>query len=153
MLLEKVNSPADIRKFSTAQLKQLCAEIRQYMVECCAKNPGHLGSSLGAVELIVGLHAVYNTPKDKLVFDVGHQAYAHKILTGRREEFRKNRTRDGISGFPKRSESPFDPFGAGHSSTAISSALPRRPASPAPRSARWPSSATAPSRAASPGRA
>ena len=80
MLLEKVHSPADIRKFNTAQLKQLCAEIRQYMVECCAKNPGHLGSSLGAVELIVGLHAVYNTPKDKLVFDVGHQAYAHKIL-------------------------------------------------------------------------
>ncbi len=123
MLLEKVNSPADIRKFDTEQLKQLCAEIRQYMVDCCAKNPGHLGSSLGAVELIVGLHAVYNTPKDKLIFDVGHQAYAHKILTGRRDAFRKNRTRDGISGFPKRSESPYDPFGAGHSSTAISAAL------------------------------
>ena len=74
MLLEKVNSPADIRKFDTAQLGQLCAEIRDYMVKCCAKNPGHLGSSLGAVELIVGLHAVYTTPKDKLVFDVGHQA-------------------------------------------------------------------------------
>ena len=123
MLLEKINSPADIRNLNTEQLKQLCAEVRQYMVECCAKNPGHLGSSLGAVELIVGLHKVFDTPKDKIVFDVGHQAYAHKILTGRRAAFRKNRTRDGISGFPKRSESPYDPFGAGHSSTAISAAL------------------------------
>ena len=123
MLLEKVNSPADIRKFSSEQLKQLCAEIRDYMVKCCAKNPGHLGSRLGAVELIVGLHAVYNTPKDKLIFDVGHQAYAHKILTGRRDAFKRNRTRDGISGFPKRDESPYDPFGAGHSSTSISAAL------------------------------
>ena len=123
MLLEKVISPADIRKFTTDQLRQLCAEIREYMVACCAKNPGHLGSSLGAVELIVGLHAVYDTPKDKLVFDVGHQAYAHKILTGRREAFKKNRTRDGISGFPKREESPYDAFGAGHASTAISAAL------------------------------
>ena len=123
MLLEKVNSPADIRKFDTRQLKQLCAEIRQYMVECCANNPGHLGSSLGAVELIVGIHAVYDTPKDKLVFDVGHQAYAHKILTGRREAFKRNRSRNGISGFPKRGESPYDPFSSGHSSTAISAAL------------------------------
>ena len=123
MLLENINSPADIRNLSIDQQKQLCEEIRQYMVECCAKNPGHLGSSLGAVELIVALHTVYNTPKDKLIFDVGHQAYAHKILTGRREAFRKNRTRDGISGFPNRSESPYDPFGAGHSSTAISAAL------------------------------
>ena len=81
MLLETVNSPADIRNFTTDQLRQLCAEIREYMVACCAKNPGHLGSSLGAVELIVGLHAVYDTPKDNIVFDVGHQAYAHKILT------------------------------------------------------------------------
>ena len=123
MLLEKINSTADIRNLNTEQLKQLCAEVRQYMVECCAKNPGHLGSSLGAVELIVGLHKVFDTPKDKIIFDVGHQAYAHKILTGRRAAFRKNRTRDGISGFPKRSESPYDPFGAGHSSTAISAAL------------------------------
>ena len=105
------------------ELRELCAEVRQYMVECCAKNPGHLGSSLGAVELIVALHAVYDTPKDKIVFDVGHQAYAHKILTGRRDAFRKNRTRDGISGFPKRDESPYDAFGAGHASTAISAAL------------------------------
>ena len=123
MILEKINSPADLRKLSTEELRTLCAEIRRYMVECCAKNPGHLGSSLGAVELIVALHRVYDTPKDKIVFDVGHQAYAHKILTGRREAFRKNRTRDGISGFPKREESPYDAFGAGHASTAISAAL------------------------------
>ncbi|MBO5582103.1 MAG: 1-deoxy-D-xylulose-5-phosphate synthase [Bacteroidales bacterium] len=123
MYLEKINSPADLRSLSTQELQELCAEVRQYMVECCAKNPGHLGSSLGAVELIVALHAVYDTPKDKVVFDVGHQAYAHKILTGRRDAFRKNRTRDGISGFPKRDESPYDAFGAGHASTAISAAL------------------------------
>ena len=101
-LLEKINVPADLRKLSVKELKQLCGEIRQYMVECCAKNPGHLGSSLGAVELIVALHSVFDTPKDHLVFDVGHQAYAHKILTGRREAFRRNRMADGISGFPRR---------------------------------------------------
>ncbi len=122
-LLDKINSPEDLRKLDPARLQELCAEIRQYMVECCAVNPGHLGSSLGAVELIVALHYVYDTPQDKLVFDVGHQAYAHKILTGRRELFRKNRMRDGISGFPKRGESPYDAFGAGHSSTSISAAL------------------------------
>ena len=122
-LLETVNSPKDIKDFSMEQLRQLCAEIRSYMIECCAVNPGHLGSSLGAVELMVGLHYVYDTPDDKLVFDVGHQAYAHKIMTGRREAFRKNRMKDGISGFPKRSESEYDAFGAGHSSTSISAAL------------------------------
>lgn len=122
-LLENVNSPEDIKGLSIEELKALCAEIRSYMIECCATNPGHLGSSLGAVELIVGLHYIYDTPKDKLVFDVGHQAYAHKILTGRREAFRENRKRRGISGFTKRSESIFDAFGAGHSSTSISAAL------------------------------
>ena len=121
--LDKVDSPKDIKNFSIDELRELCAEIRHYMIECCAVNPGHLGSSLGAVELMVGLHYVYNTPDDKLVFDVGHQAYAHKILTGRREAFRKNRMKDGISGFPKRSESGYDAFGAGHSSTSISAAL------------------------------
>ena len=120
-LLDGINSPADIKNFSIEQLKQLCEEIRAYMIECCAVNPGHLGSSLGAVELMVGLH--YNTPEDKLVFDVGHQAYAHKIITGRREAFRQNRMKDGISGFPKRSESEYDAFGVGHSSTSISAAL------------------------------
>ena len=122
-LLEKVDSPADIKGFSIDELRELCAEIRHYMIECCSVNPGHLGSSLGAVELIIGLHYVYDAPADKLVFDVGHQAYAHKIITGRREAFRKNRMKDGISGFPKRSESPYDAFGAGHSSTSISAAL------------------------------
>ena len=122
-ILETVNSPADIKGFSIDELRELCAEIRQYMIECCSVNPGHLGSSLGAVELMVGLHYVYDTPEDKLVFDVGHQAYAHKIITGRREAFRKNRMKDGISGFPKRSESEYDAFGAGHSSTSISAAL------------------------------
>ncbi len=122
-LLDTINSPEDLKKLNVAQLRQLCAELRQYMVECCAVNPGHLGSSLGAVDLIVALHYIYNTPQDKIVFDVGHQAYAHKILTGRREAFRANRKRDGISGFPKPSESPYDAFGAGHSSTSISAAL------------------------------
>ena len=122
-LLDGINSPSDIKNFSMEQLRQLCDEIRSYMIECCAVNPGHLGSSLGAVELMVGLHYVYDTPSDKLVFDVGHQAYAHKILTGRREAFKKNRMKDGISGFPKRSESEYDAFGVGHSSTSISAAL------------------------------
>ena len=122
-LLDGINSPADIKGFSMEQLKQLCEEIRSYMIECCAVNPGHLGSSLGAVELMVGLHYVYDTPSDKLVFDVGHQAYAHKIITGRREAFKKNRMKDGISGFPKRLESEYDAFGVGHSSTSISAAL------------------------------
>ena len=122
-ILDKIDSPADIKSFSMDELKDLCNEIRQYMIECCSVNPGHLGSSLGAVELVVGLHYVYDAPKDKIVFDVGHQAYAHKIITGRREAFRKNRMKDGISGFPKRSESEYDAFGVGHSSTSISAAL------------------------------
>ena len=122
-LLDKVNSPRDIKGMDIAQLRTLCEEIRSYMIECCAVNPGHLGSSLGAVELIVGLHYVYDAPQDKIVFDVGHQAYAHKIITGRRDAFRHNRQKDGISGFPKRSESEYDAFGAGHSSTSISAAL------------------------------
>lgn len=121
--LDKVDSPGDIKNLSMEELRGLCAEIRQYMIECCSVNPGHLGSSLGAVELMVGLHYVYDAPEDKLVFDVGHQAYAHKIITGRREVFRKNRMKDGISGFPKRSESEYDAFGVGHSSTSISAAL------------------------------
>ena len=122
-LLNKIDSPRDIKGLSMDELRTLCEEIRRYMIECCAVNPGHLGPSLGAVELIVALHYVYDAPKDKLVFDVGHQAYAHKIITGRREAFRKNRMKDGISGFPKRSESEYDAFGVGHSSTSISAAL------------------------------
>ena len=104
-ILDTINSPQDIKGLDMEGLRQLCAEVRDYMVACCAVNPGHLGSSLGAVELIVAMHYVYDTPKDKLVFDVGHQAYAHKILTGRREAFKSNRTREGISGFPKMDES------------------------------------------------
>ena len=122
-LLDKIESPADIKGLTTEQLHTLCAELRQYIIETCSKNPGHLGASLGAVELIVGVHYVYDTPADQFVFDVGHQAYAHKVLTGRREAFRTMRTKDGISGFPKRSESPFDAFGVGHSSTSVSAAL------------------------------
>ena len=122
-LLDQVETPQDIKNFSMDELRTLCSEIRNYMIECCSVNPGHLGSSLGAVELMVGLHYVYNTPQDKLVFDVGHQAYAHKIITGRKEAFLRNRMKDGISGFPKRSESEYDAFGAGHSSTSISAAL------------------------------
>lgn len=123
MILEKVNSPSDIRALGTRELEILCSEVRAYMVDCCSKNPGHLASSLGAVEIIAGIHKVFNTPDDKVVFDVGHQAYAHKILTGRREAFRNLRTRDGISGFPRIEESVFDAFGVGHSSTSISAAL------------------------------
>ena len=122
-LLDKIDSPADIKGFTTEQLRTLCAELRRYIIETCARNPGHLASSLGAVELIVGLHYVYDTPQDKLVFDVGHQAYAHKILTGRREAFRSMRSQGGISGFPNRDESPYDAFGVGHSSTSVSAAL------------------------------
>ena len=122
-ILDKVNSPADIKGLSMEELRTLCQEIRQYMIECCAVNPGHLGPSLGAVELVVGLHYVFDAPEDKIVFDVGHQAYAHKIITGRREAFKLNRTKDGISGFPKRTESEFDAFGVGHSSTSVSAAL------------------------------
>ena len=122
-LLNKIDSPRDIKGLSMDELRTLCAEIRHYMIECCAVNPGHLGPSLGAVELIVGLHYVYDAPEDKIVFDVGHQAYAHKIITGRREAFKGNRTKEGISGFPKRSESEYDAFGVGHSSTSVSAAL------------------------------
>ena len=122
-ILSKVDSPADVKRLSMDELRELCEEIRHYMIECCSVNPGHLGPSLGAVELIVALHYVYDAPEDKLVFDVGHQAYAHKIITGRRDAFRKNRMKDGISGFLKRSESEYDAFGVGHSSTSVSAAL------------------------------
>lgn len=122
-VLDKIETPDDLRKLKRDELPQLCDDIRAYMVDCCSKNPGHLASSLGAVELIVGLHYIYDTPEDRIVFDVGHQAYAHKIVTGRKEAFKLNRTREGISGFPKMDESPYDAFGVGHSSTSISAAL------------------------------
>ena len=122
-LLDSIEFPSDLKGLDIEELKQLCSEIRDYMIECCATNPGHLGSSLGAVELIVGFHYVYDSPHDKIVFDVGHQAYAHKIITGRKAPFRQNRKKDGISGFTKMAESEYDAFGAGHSSTSISAAL------------------------------
>ncbi len=122
-ILDTINNPSDIKRLNMNQLRQLCAEIRSYMVEVCADNPGHLASSLGAVELIVGVHYVFDTPNDKFVIDVGHQAYAHKILTDRREAFRTLRKKGGISGFPCMEESKWDAFGVGHSSTSISAAL------------------------------
>ncbi|MBN2747200.1 MAG: 1-deoxy-D-xylulose-5-phosphate synthase [Bacteroidales bacterium] len=122
-LLSKIDSPVDLKKLSEDQLPQLCQEIRDYIVDTLADNPGHFGASLGVVELTVAMHYVFNTPHDKLVWDVGHQAYGHKILTGRRDRFTTNRKLGGISGFPKISESPYDSFGVGHSSTSISAAL------------------------------
>ena len=121
-LLYKVNSPKDLKQLSTQQLVQYCAELRRYIIEECSKNPGHLASSLGTVELTVALHYVFDLPNDKLVWDVGHQAYAHKIITGRRDLFPTNRKLGGISGFPRMAESEYDSFGAGHSSTSISAA-------------------------------
>ncbi len=122
-LLEKINDPADLRKLEQSELPEVCSDLRNYIIELVSANPGHLGASLGVVELTVALHFVYNTPYDLLVWDVGHQAYGHKILTGRRNIFHTNRKFKGISGFPKREESIFDTFGVGHSSTSISAAL------------------------------
>ncbi len=122
-ILEHIDSPADLKSLSIEELEQLCEELRQYIIRCCADHPGHIGSSLGAIEIAVALHKVYDTPLDKIVWDVGHQAYAHKIITGRREAFKHNREMGGISGFPKMSESPYDAFGVGHASTSISAAL------------------------------
>jgi 1-deoxy-D-xylulose-5-phosphate synthase len=123
-LLAKVNSPADLKSNVTEdQLPQLCNELRQYIVDIVSEKGGHFGASLGTVEMTAAIHYVFNTPYDQLVWDVGHQAYGHKILTGRRDEFHTNRKYKGISGFPKRSESNYDTFGVGHSSTSISGAL------------------------------
>ena len=122
-LLKSINSPADLKKLKKSQLHKLCDELRQYIVDVVSVYGGHFGASLGVVELTVALHYVYNTPYDQLVWDVGHQAYGHKILTGRRDVFPTNRKYNGISGFPKRSESVYDTFGVGHSSTSISAAL------------------------------
>jgi len=122
-LLPTINYPADLRKLSPKQLQQLAGEVRDFIISQCSENPGHLGASLGAVELAIALHYVFDTPHDKLIWDVGHQAYAHKILTGRREVFHTNRKYGGISGFPRRSESEYDTFGGGHSSVSVSAAL------------------------------
>jgi 1-deoxy-D-xylulose-5-phosphate synthase len=122
-ILDTVNSPVDLRKIAPEKLPQLAAELRKFIIEIVASKEGHLGASLGVVELTIALHYIFDTPKDLLVWDVGHQAYGHKIITGRREIFHTNRQLDGISGFPKRSESEYDTFGVGHSSTSISAAL------------------------------
>src|SRR5512139_3152832 len=122
-LLLSINSPDDLRQLSREKLHQVCDELRQYIIDIVSVKGGHFGASLGVVELTVALHYVFNTPYDQLVWDVGHQAYGHKILTGRRESFHTNRKYKGLSGFPKRSESEYDTFGVGHSSTSISAAL------------------------------
>ena len=123
VLLQQINSPADLKKFSKDQLLQITDELRQYIIDVVSVHGGHFGASLGVVELSVALHYVFNTPYDQLVWDVGHQAYGHKILTGRRDNFHTNRKYKGLSGFPKRSESVYDAFGVGHSSTSISAVL------------------------------
>ena len=122
-LLKSINSPDDLKKINRTQLHQVCDELRQYIIDVVSVHGGHFAASLGVVELSVALHYIYNTPYDQLVWDVGHQAYGHKILTGRRDNFISNRKYKGLSGFPKRSESEYDTFGVGHSSTSISAAL------------------------------
>ncbi|MFN8246694.1 MAG: 1-deoxy-D-xylulose-5-phosphate synthase [Ferruginibacter sp.] len=122
-LLQTINNPADLKKLSKDQMLQVCEELRQYIIDVVSVHGGHFGASLGVVELTVALHYVFNTPYDQLVWDVGHQAYGHKILTGRKDNFPTNRKYKGLSGFPKRSESEYDTFGVGHSSTSISAAL------------------------------
>src|SRR3546814_8036498 len=122
-MLQQINGPEDLKKLSENDLPELCEELRQFIIDIVSVNGGLFGASLGVVELTVALHYVYNTPYDQLVWDVGHQAYGHKILTGRRDEFHTNRLYGGLSGFPKRTESEYDTFGVGHSSTSVSAAL------------------------------
>lgn len=122
-LLEHIEYPRDLKKLSVAELPQVCDELRQFIIEMVSKKGGHFGASLGVIEMTTALHYVFNTPEDQLIWDVGHQAYAHKILTGRRKTFHTNRLSGGLSGFPKRTESEYDAFGVGHSSTSISAAL------------------------------
>lgn len=123
LYLERIDSPAQLKKLDGEQLRICCDELRRYIIEACSVNPGHLASSLGAVELTVALHYVFDTPDDRIVWDVGHQCYAHKILTGRREAFLHQRMLGGISGFPRMDESPYDAFGGGHASVSISAAF------------------------------
>src|SRR6188472_338841 len=122
-LLQTINFPEDLKKLSREQLHEVCDELRQYIIDVVSVHGGHFGASLGVVELTVALHYIYNTPYDQLVWDVGHQAYGHKILTGRRDNYSTNRVYGGLSGFPKRKESIYDSFGVGHSSTSVSAAL------------------------------
>ncbi len=122
-VLSKVDTPSDIKNLDVPQLKTLCSDIRQYMIDTISEIGGHFGGGLGAVELTVAIHKVFNTPNDLVVWDTGHQAYPHKIITGRKEALKSIRKLNGISGFLKRSESEYDAFGAGHASTSISAAL------------------------------
>lgn len=122
-LLATINTPDDLKKLKPEQLQEVCDELREFIIDMVSVHGGHFGASLGVIELTIALHYVYNTPHDKLIWDVGHQAYGHKILTGRREEFHTNRRYKGLSGFPKRTESEYDTFGVGHSSTSISAGL------------------------------
>ena len=122
-LLDTVNVPADMKRLSHEQLRQLADELRTEMIDTVSTTGGHLGAGLGVIELTVALHYVFNTPDDRLIWDVGHQAYPHKILTGRRDRIRTLRQGGGLSGFTKRTESEYDPFGAAHSSTSISAAI------------------------------
>ncbi|MCX8114479.1 MAG: 1-deoxy-D-xylulose-5-phosphate synthase, partial [Burkholderiaceae bacterium] len=122
-LLPTIESPADLRRLDRAQLKQLADELRAFVLESVSQTGGHLSSNLGTVELAIALHYVFDTPNDRIVWDVGHQTYPHKILTGRREAMKTLRQFGGISGFPRRSESEYDTFGTAHSSTSISAAL------------------------------
>ncbi len=122
-LLDMVHEPADLRALNDEELQQLSDELRQETIEAVAATGGHLGASLGVIELTVAVHRVFDTPRDRLIWDVGHQAYPHKILTGRRDRIRTLRQGGGLSGFTRRSESPYDPFGAAHSSTSISAGL------------------------------
>jgi 1-deoxy-D-xylulose-5-phosphate synthase len=122
-LLDKVRIPADLKKLDESELPQLASELRAELIDAVSHTGGHLGAGLGVVELTVALHYVFNTPEDRVIWDVGHQAYPHKILTGRRDRIRTLRQPGGLSGFTKRSESEYDPFGAAHSSTSISAAL------------------------------
>src|ERR1700761_3143193 len=122
-LLDQIAGPADLRGFDDDALKAVADAVRVEMIDAVSITGGHLGAGLGVVELTVALHAVFDTPRDRLIWDVGHQAYPHKILTGRRDRIRTLRQKDGLSGFTRRAESPYDPFGAGHSSTSISAGL------------------------------
>ena len=122
-LLESLDSPEDLRQLPRARLSELAREMRSYLLETVSTTGGHLSAGLGTVELTIALHYVFNTPADKLVWDVGHQTYPHKILTGRRKRMPTLRQKDGLAGFPKISESEYDAFGTGHSSTSISAAL------------------------------
>ena len=122
-MLEKINSPEDLKKLNIEEKEQLAKEIREYILNVVSENGGHLASNLGVVELTIALHSVFNVPTDKIVWDVGHQTYVHKILTGRREQLKTIRKLDGLAGFPKTNESDCDCFNTGHSSTSISAAL------------------------------